>query len=66
MMRPSSSRRSSRLVCEKAGNARRAAATASSTSDCEPSEMLAIGSSVAGFRTGSSFGFFGLTHCPSM
>jgi hypothetical protein len=51
MIALSRSMRCSRVVCEKVSNARRAAATAMSTSFALPSAMRAIGSSVAGLIT---------------
>jgi len=51
MMDWSSSSRCSRVVCEKVTNARRAAATASSTSAFAPSEIVPHGSSVDGLMT---------------
>ena len=66
MMRWMSARRSSGLVSEYDSKARRAAATALSTSAAEPSEILAIASSVAGSMTGKSCALVGGTHFPSM
>ncbi len=65
-MRPSTSRRSSRLVCDQAGKALRAAMTALSTSAAEPSAILPQTSSVAGLMTSSVFNSTGSTHLPSI
>ena len=63
----SSSRRSSRLVCDQLGKARCAACTAASTSSGEAAAMRATSSSVAGSMTAiSAPGWAGSTHCPSM
>ena len=66
MMRWSSARRSSGLDSPYDSNARRAAATALSTSATVPREIVAIVSSVAGLMTGKSWCFVGATHFPSM
>src|SRR3954467_5131901 len=55
MIFASSATRSSRLVCENVSKARRAAATALSTSALEPSATSYIASSVAGLTTGVDF-----------
>src|SRR3954453_5131922 len=62
----SSATRSSREVCENVSNARRAAATALSTSALEPSATSYIASSVAGLTTGVDFLTTGSTQAPSM
>ena len=62
----SSATRSSRVVCENDSNARRAAATALSTSAAEPSAMSYSGCSLAGLITGRVFGVTGSTQAPSM
>src|SRR3954452_20704889 len=62
----SSATRSSREVCENVSNARRAAATALSTSALEPSATSYIASSVAGLTTGVGFLTAGSTQPPSM
>ena len=64
--RRSTSRRSSRLVCDQVANALRAALTALSTSAAEPSAILPDTCSVAGLTTSSVFGSTGSTHWPSM
>ncbi len=58
--------RSAREVREYAGNAARAALQALSTSAAEPSAMVAIGFSVAGFITSSVRRSTGSTHWPLM
>jgi hypothetical protein len=59
--------RSSTEVCENATNARRAAATARSTSATSPPEVtVAHGSSVVGSRSMRLPSPLGSTHCPSM
>ena len=64
MILPSSARRSSRLVCDQAGKAARAAATALSTSADEPSAMSANFSSVAGLMRSQLRSAAGFTHFP--
>ena len=66
MIFSSSAMRSSRDVTEKVANARRAAATALSTSALEPSEMRAKASSLAGLMTSIVLGVTGSTHLPSI
>src|SRR5438445_112264 len=66
MILPSSATRCSRLVCENVSKARRAAATALSTSALEPSASSYIASSVAGLTTGVDFLPTGSTQAPSM
>src|SRR6266849_1045670 len=66
MILPSSATRSSRLVCENVSKARRAAATALSTSALEPSATSYIASSVAGLTTGVEFLTTGSTQAPSL
>ena len=66
MMRFSRATRSALLVCENAGNAARAAATARSTSAAEPMEILVKGSSVAGLMTSRVRGVAGSTQAPLM
>jgi len=63
----SSSRRSSRVVCDQLSKARCAACTAASTSSGEAAAMRATSSSVAGLTTAISLpGCSGSTHRPSM
>jgi hypothetical protein len=59
-------RRSSLLVRLQLSKARRAAATALSTSSADPSEMTANGVSSAGLITSKSRGLAGGTRFPSM
>ena len=66
MMRSSSARRSSTLVCEKVRNARFAAATARSTSAALAIAIVAISCSLAGLMTFARRSLKGSTHSPSM
>ena len=66
MIACSTSRRSSRLVCDHVANALRAALTALSTSADAPSAILPETCSVVGLSTSRVFGSMGSTHWPSM
>ena len=66
MTRSSSAIRSSRVECAKLSKARRAAATARSTSAALPREIWPATCSVAGFTTSKSRPSRGVTQCPSM
>ena len=59
-------RRSAFVVCEKVSKARRAAATALSTSAADPIAISAKLSSVEGSTTGRVAGVSGSTQRPSM
>ena len=66
MIACSTSRRSSRLVCDQVVKALRAASTALSTSAAVPIAILPETCSVVGLSTSNVFGSTGSTHLPSI